>query len=1026
MKAIVPFCILSILVCGAAAAHDALVPNGTFQEGGPDTVAGWTLSGGQGSVDEQGVRDGARALVVHGEGEDSNYWRSAPLPLEPMTLYALRFSARRLEQGTGPAITGPAYCNVDYVDIRSPWKSRTNRFLTPATLNDDKARIRFGQWRASGSLAFSDVRLDRILPLYADVNGLALGDGERIEGNQYYCNLPLRQTMSNHSRSVFLLDCSFNTLRYVFGKGDQLVLRHHLGGRRLLSATLSLALTYHVRGELEVDVSADGEHWQPLGKFASRQTDPMTIPDALLPAETVWVRLRDETGEPLVHDSDIGSFGVEGYFFQARVDGPPVHAAGSTSYMQITHADPNLEVLPKSMRLRPGEAGTLTFIVNNKTGKPLTSTASIVEFTQDKREKRAAKQRIRLEPGAHPLTLSHRLQTVGSKRLDIKLGPVFQSSCEIQISEIFNASYGERLSRTDASVGLWWAESGWKISPTRVMPNRAGRAMRITLAQNETEAAQLVIKPQSALTGVRVACGPLIGPDKKRLPDGSVEALRVGYVNIVFPTDYTSAPGPWPDPLLPLDKPFDIAAGENQPLWIRVKTPPDAAPGEYASDITLTADGGYAVRVPLRVRVHGFALPDRMTCATAFGFNANGPFRYQKCETPEQKRLVLDKYLRCLADHHLSPYDPAPLDPFVVKWPDIPEGAAPDPSALSVDIDWSDWDKAMEKAFHEYRFSFYRIPAQGMAKKRSDGRLEQPSLLGFGEESPVYQTLFDQYWRNVQEHLREKGWLSYGYVYWFDEPESSHYPLVKKGFERLNQAAPDLIGMLTEQPEPELFGGPKLWCPISHAYEQEVADRRREAGDRFWWYVCTGPKAPYATIFIDHPGSELRVWLWQTWQRNIEGVLVWQTTQWTSPLIYPDPKRPQNPYEDPMTWVSSGAAPGQLAYHGNGDGRLIYPPLAAVDGSTTGPVLEGPVESFRLEMLRDGIEDYEYLVILKRLLEQKRAALSPKQARAYEKLLHVPAAITTSATEFTISPAPIEERRNAIAHAIEALSRETP
>ena len=73
-------------------------------------------------------------------------------------------------------------------------------------------------------------------------------------------------------------------------------------------------------------------------------------------------------------------------------------------------------------------------------------------------------------------------------------------------------------------------------------------------------------------------------------------------------------------------------------------------------------------------------------------------------------------------------------------------------------------------------------------------------------------------------------------------------------------------------------------------------------GDRFWWYVCTGPKAPYCTLFIDHPATELRVWLWQTWKRQISGILVWQTNYWTSGAAYPD--NPQNPYEDPMGWVS--------------------------------------------------------------------------------------------------------------------------
>jgi hypothetical protein len=77
----------------------------------------------------------------------------------------------------------------------------------------------------------------------------------------------------------------------------------------------------------------------------------------------------------------------------------------------------------------------------------------------------------------------------------------------------------------------------------------------------------------------------------------------------------------------------------------------------------------------------------------------------------------------------------------------------------------------------------------------------------------------------------------------------------------------------------------------------------------------------------------MRVWLWQTFQRNINGILVWQCNYWTSGTAYPDAKTPQNPYQDPMSWMSgygtpSGKAPvGQrrwpvhLSAHSRGFGQ---------------------------------------------------------------------------------------------------------
>ena len=185
----------------------------------------------------------------------------------------------------------------------------------------------------------------------------------------------------------------------------------------------------------------------------------------------------------------------------------------------------------------------------------------------------------------------------------------------------------------------------------------------------------------------------------------------------------------------------------------------------------------------------------------------------------------------------------------------------------------------------------------------------EPELLGYPEHTPPYEGAMRAYLETLQAHLREQGWLDEAFVYWFDEPDPKDYAFVNNGFAKLKKWAPDLRRMLTEQVEEALVGGPNIWCPLTASYDDKVATERRDKGDAFWWYVCTGPKTPYCTLFIDHPGTELRVWLWQTWQRRITGVLVWQTNYWTSSAAYPDPAHPQNPYADPMGWMSGYSTP---------------------------------------------------------------------------------------------------------------------
>lgn len=589
-------------------------------------------------------------------------------------------------------------------------------------------------------------------------------------------------------------------------------------------------------------------------------------------------------------------------------------------------------------------------------------------------------------------------------------------------SILFDASYGARLNKASDPVALWWASSGWKVAKTRPVPRKSAKSIELALAQNEREAAQLIVCPSRALTGFTAAANALTGPNGAQLAAKNIEVLRVRYVNVERITDNWGAAAPWPDPLPPFSGPIALAANENQPLWIRVFAPKGTPTGEYTGAITLRAEG-YAAEVPLKVRVYGFALPDRMTCSTAFGFSTGNVCEYQKLETDAQRKEVLEKYLFSLGAHHITPYGPSFHADYSAKWVTLtPEQCAGEPKAdrallqaqpLTPVFDWTAWDTEMQRVFDTYHFTSFRLGLPGIGGG---------DFQGFKDGTRERDLAFARYAKAVQEHLREKGWLDEAYVYWIDEPTEKEYPHVLAGFDRLKNAAPDIRRMLTEQVEPGLNGGPNLWCPMTSAYKHEKTLPFRAQGDHFWWYVCTVPKRPFPGLFIDHPGIDLRVWLWQTWKYDVEGILIWQSNLWTTDTAYPD--KPQNPYEDPMSWMTGyGTKKGDKKPWGNGDGRFMYPPEAAADANPPAPVLEGPVDSIRWEMLRDGIEDYEYLAMLKRSLDAKGDTISKRARAKYEKLLEVPEDIAADTKTYTKDPAPIEKRREAIAKALEQLGQ---
>lgn len=336
-------------------------------------------------------------------------------------------------------------------------------------------------------------------------------------------------------------------------------------------------------------------------------------------------------------------------------------------------------------------------------------------------------------------------------------------------------------------------------------------------------------------------------------------------------------------------------------------------------------------------------------------------------------------------------------------------------------IDWSDFDAAARHYLDDLGMPLFCLRLEGLGSGTFFSRTPG-SLAGYTVGSAEYEEVMRDYLGQVESHLRDNGWLEKAYVYWFDEPDPKDYEFVREVNERIGRYAPGIKRMLTEQPESELLGAVDIWCALTPEFREEIAQPRMEAGDAFWWYVCTGPKAPWCTLFTDHPATDMRVWLWQTFERGITGTLIWTTNYWTSSAAYPS--EPQNPWVDPMSYVSGyDSQPGQIRYWGNGDGRLVYPPNRDPSDRTT-KYLGGPVNSLRWEMLREGMEDYEYLALLRaRIAAAREAGISEADLAEAEALLTVPDEISASMTSYTIDSKPIYERRRQIAEAIELLTQ---
>lgn len=1159
------------ICCWSPGYADVPVPNPSFEEG-ESTPSGWSLNRGRGELVSPAV-DGRRAIAVIGDGNSDNAWISDSVLLEPDSVYRLQFQARRIRGAGGTAVSGPLFCNRDLGGLGQEWTQIESYFVTPQADGRQPHRLRFGQWKLSGEVAFDNVRLTRVIPVYESAEGRLLGRGEMIQNGKYSFSAPLGQESANHARPLAWHTGHFNTNRWSLSSPDTCVVYRHKIGSRQLEATIDVEIGWHQRGELVVEVRGAESEWQEVGTLDKVGSASFAVPSTLLPADEVWVRF---SARNRVSRTAPAALQLYAYRYEATLEGNVSAGMGKTHFLAVNQEDPALQVSISGVgEAVPGGKNKIALQLRNTSSRTLNLEVA-VDSEVDSKSGRAttgssAPEPLahRLEPGAASglLRIPYHLRGAGSHRVCIRVigDASFAAETTIDVPALHASDYGQALPGSTDELGLWWCSSGWKVSARRGVPSEASQAVLVSAAANETEAVQLVLRPQRTISDLRIDAGELVSGEGHRIPRSAIETRRVAYVHITRPTDATGAVGQWPDPLPPLREMETAVGDRNFPLWVCVHVPPDQPAGLYRGTIALRGTD-VKLDVPLLVEVFGFTLPDRMTCKTAFGLSTSLIWRYHGLKTESQRREVLEKYLQCLSRHHISPYQPAPLDPIRVTWKNLPvwsggqyDSTQPHSGTCSlrltdessqantsawyqkklpvstrgfklrfwhrtakaghpfivtlqhydadgrwmsgrnrdlhiegsqqwqqyeltanrfpagaktvqlhlratvwddagtptgtvwfddvslVDLsdnkelitgggferlkqptptpvfDFSRWDIAMRHAIDQLYFNTFRLAVPGLGGGTFHARYE-PELLGYSEETPQYQAALKSYLEQLQAHLREKGWLDESFVYWFDEPDPKDYEFVNKGFAKLKRWAPDIPRMLTEQVEPELVGGPSIWCPVTSSYDPAAAETRRQAGDEFWWYVCTGPKAPFCTLFIDHPGTEMRVWLWQTWQHDISGILVWATNYWTSSAAYPD--QLQNPHADPMSWVSGYSTPGGTRRPwGNGDGRFLYPPESIAQGSPDRPVLTAPVSSIRLEMLRDGIEDYEYLALLRRLLEERGAQLTAAQRSDCKQLLSVPAEITTDMTNFTTDPRTIESRRRAIGKAIELLTR---
>jgi hypothetical protein len=543
------------------------------------------------------------------------------------------------------------------------------------------------------------------------------------------------------------------------------------------------------------------------------------------------------------------------------------------------------------------------------------------------------------------------------------------------LAEYFPAVTGapERRSGGDrGGFAVMAVDTAVKIFPET--PVRAEKGpFAVSLARGETEPLQLAVRSDVGFGKFEVEVDlPL-----------EVEVGRIGYVNVDAPSAYHNCTVPewelrypksagqcdgwsgrWPDPV-EIGAKGPLPAGETHGFLIGITAGREARAGIYKGSIVWKGDGKVVGRGTISVEVWDFSLSERPLFPAIFDVRLNEKeIPYWNClgKTDLERR---EKIWAFMARKKVCPDDVGMHLPFVRG----KDG--------TVRCDFSEYDRRMERYFNHYRFplsymplNFYSFgwgmpPKDFLGEKAYAGdsphtkthsgdcpRTNASRLVLRKEYKKVYQESLRLYWR----HVNAKGWSDRLVLYLSDEPFHWNIDIrqqVKALSAMIHEVDPEIrIYTSAWQHVPEWNGSIDVWGAGSYgSFPVAEIPLRRSAGDEIRWttdgQMCLD--TPYLAIerLLPQLAHKYGAHAYEFW------AITWLT---------------RDPWKCGYhAFIRQSGTPGSSYYsrYPSGDGYLIYPPR---DGG------DSPVSSIRLEAVRDGVEDYEYLVLLEREAETSREA----------------------------------------------------
>lgn len=484
-------------------------------------------------------------------------------------------------------------------------------------------------------------------------------------------------------------------------------------------------------------------------------------------------------------------------------------------------------------------------------------------------------------------------------------------------------------------------------------PDKPDAEVRVFALRGETVAAQCVIRAREELKAVSAAVGPLQSRDgKAAIP---AENVQWNFVESIFiekntpklvKTDLVRpAPARFPD-CLSEARQCDVAKGALKAVYLTIKVPPTAAPGEYRGQVTITSGAGKAA-LPLTLTVYPLTIPDQRHVMVAEWFSTSQFTRHHGIKSADSPEFfaMLRRYAENMAEHRQNV--------FRVSLGLIQATRTAD-DKLRFDFTafdrWAQvfWDTGRMDRL-ETGFVAHFGPGGWSSREISlSDHSVKDEATGKTQRVPGKDFL-PQFLPALVKHLREKGWLEKTLFHIADEPSNHNVMPWREASDFVHRCAPELRRIDAIE-TPHCLDRLEVWTPKldSLSMWQPAYEEAQRRGAEMWFYtvgIYQNGSLPNKTVDVALIESRLLHWL--NYRFGLKGYLHWGLNAWT---------------DDPIN------APGMH----RGDGWHVYPKR------------DGLLNSLRWEQMRGGLQDYECLWLLENAIAGVKAKLAPRVAELIE------------------------------------------